>query len=154
MEIDVKTVRELIESLDHSRLDRLELHTEGFTLMLERNRPASVTYTAAAQPVAAAMLPAGSTPAAAAETTAPEEQAPRGNVIKSPIVGTFYASASPDKPPLVTVGDHVAKGDVVCIIESMKLMNEVNSEFSGTVTEILVENGKPVEFGQPLIRIE
>lgn len=156
MEIDVKTIRELIESLDRSRLDRMELHTEGFNLLLERNRPASVTYTAAAQPVTATVLPAqaGAPVPASADALTDEAPAPRGSVVKSPIVGTFYASASPDKPPFVTVGDHVAKGDVLCIIESMKLMNEVNSEFSGTVTEILVESGKPVEFGQPLMRIE
>ena len=75
--------------------------------------------------------------------------ATKGNVVKSPIVGTFYSAAAPDKPPYVQVGN----GDVLFIVESMKLMNEVQSEFSGTVEEILVQNGQPVEFGQPIMRI-
>ena len=94
--------------------------------------------------------PAGSAPAAAAK---PVEEA-KGNIITSPIVGTFYSSPAPEKPAYVKVGDSVNAGDVVCIIESMKLMNEINSEFSGKVAEILVNNGEPVEFGQKLMRIE
>ena len=77
-----------------------------------------------------------------------------GNVMSSPIVGTFYAAPSPDKPPFVTVGRQVSKGDVLFIIESMKLMNEVTSEFDGVVAEIFVEDGETVEFGQPILRIE
>jgi len=77
----------------------------------------------------------------------------KGNIVKSPIVGTFYSAAAPDKPPYVQVGSHVKIGDVLFIVESMKLMNEVQSEFSGTVEEILVQNGQPVEFGQPIMRI-
>ena len=75
-------------------------------------------------------------------------------MVKSPIVGTFYRSSSPDKDPFVQVGDSVRKGDTLFIIESMKLMNEVASDFDGKVAEILVENGQPVEFGQPVMRIE
>ena len=77
-----------------------------------------------------------------------------GNIMKSPIVGTFYASSAPEKPPYVTVGKEVHKGDVLFIIESMKLMNEVTSEFDGVVAEIYVEDGEAVEFGQPIMRIE
>lgn len=77
-----------------------------------------------------------------------------GRFIKAPIVGTFYQSAAPDKPPYVSVGDSIAKGDVVCIIEAMKFMNEVNSEVSGKIVEILVKDGDFVEFGQPLFRVE
>ncbi len=98
-------------------------------------------------------------PAAAAQTVqaAPAAQASpvvSGNVVKSPIVGTFYAASAPDKPPFVTVGQQVKKGDVIMIIESMKLMNEVQSEFDGTVTEILVKNGEAVEFDQPIMIIK
>lgn len=85
------------------------------------------------------------------------EDVPRetdGNVVKAPIVGTFYQSPSPDKPPFVKVGDKVKKGDVIMIIESMKLMNEVQSEFDGTVTKILVGDGQPVEFNQPIMIIK
>lgn len=87
---------------------------------------------------------------------APETEAPvvsKGNIMKSPIVGTFYSAAAPDKPPYVQVGSQVKTGDVLFIVESMKLMNEVQSEFSGTVEEILVQNGQPVEYGQPIMRI-
>ena len=79
---------------------------------------------------------------------------PAGNVVKAPIVGTFYAASAPDKPPFVTVGQQVKKGDVLMIIESMKLMNEVQSDFDGTVAEILVKNGEPVEFDQPIMIIK
>ena len=79
---------------------------------------------------------------------------PAGNVVKAPIVGTFYAASAPDKPPFVTVGQQVKKGDVLMIIESMKLMNEVQSDFDGTVSEILVKNGDPVEFDQPIMIIK
>ncbi|MBE6844217.1 MAG: acetyl-CoA carboxylase biotin carboxyl carrier protein [Ruminococcus sp.] len=98
--------------------------------------------------------------AAAAGTAEPAADAsneaalPSGNVVKAPIVGTFYAAPAPDKAPFVTVGQQVKKGDVIMIIESMKLMNEVTSEFDGTVKEILVENGNPVEFDQPVMIIE
>lgn len=105
--------------------------------------------------------PAGmpAVPAAAAQTvqTAPAAQAVpavSGSVVKSPIVGTFYAASAPDKPPFVTVGQQVKKGDVIMIIESMKLMNEVQSEFDGTVAEILVKNGEAVEFDQPIMIIK
>ena len=77
-----------------------------------------------------------------------------GNVVKAPIVGTFYAASAPDKPPLVKVGQQVKKGDVLMIIESMKLMNEVQSDFDGTVSEILVKNGDPVEYDQPIMIIK
>lgn len=86
-----------------------------------------------------------------AQTEAP---AVSGNVVKAPIVGTFYAASAPDKPPFVTVGQQVKKGDVIMIIESMKLMNEVQSEFDGTVAEILVKNGEAVEFDQPIMIIK
>lgn len=102
--------------------------------------------TSAQQPVQAA-------PAQAAEN-AQEAPAVSGNTVKSPIVGTFYAAPSPDKPPFVKVGDSVKKGDVIMIIESMKLMNEVKSEFDGIVREILVSDGQAVEYDQPIMIIE
>ncbi len=85
---------------------------------------------------------------------APAEKAVSGNVVKAPLVGTFYAAPSPDKPPFVKVGQQVKKGDVIMIIESMKLMNEVQSDFDGTVAEILVKNGEAVEYDQPIMIIK
>lgn len=99
----------------------------------------------------APVAPAAPAAAPAAEAAPVVES---GNIVTSPIVGTFYAAPSPDKPPFVKVGDTVNAGDVVCIIESMKLMNEINCEFSGKVAEIYVNNGEPVEFGQKIMRIE
>lgn len=93
-------------------------------------------------------------PAPAAQASASASQTVSGNVVKSPIVGTFYAASSPDKAPFVTIGQQVKKGDVLMIIESMKLMNEVQSEFDGTIAEILVKNGEAVEYDQPIMIIK
>ncbi len=90
--------------------------------------------------------------AAPAQKNDPEPA--KGNIEKSPIVGTYYASASTDKPPFVKVGQHVKRGETVYIVESMKLMNEIASDFDGTVAEIYIQNGQPVEYGQPIMRIE
>ena len=105
----------------------------------------------AAMPAALQPVPTSPQPANTANQTA---AAYDGNVVRSPIVGTFYAASAPDKAPFVTVGKQVKKGDVLMIIESMKLMNEVQSDFDGTVTEILVNNGQAVEFDQPIMIIK
>ena len=104
-------------------------------------------------PMGVPMAAPAAAPAAAASAPAPaaEEKPLSGKIIKSPIVGTFYASPSPDQPPFVQVGDTVKKGDVIMIIESMKLMNDVQSDMDGTVQEILVKNGEAVEYDQPLM---
>lgn len=104
-------------------------------------------------PMGVPMAAPAAAPAAAASAPVPaaEEKPLSGKIIKSPIVGTFYASSSPDQPPFVQVGDTVKKGDVIMIIESMKLMNEVQSDMDGTVQEILVKNGEAVEYDQPLM---
>ncbi len=101
---------------------------------------------------AAAQTVVESLPVAAA--AAPLAAAPAGKFVKAPIVGTFYAASAPDQPPFVKVGDQIKKGDVLFIIESMKLMNEVQSEIEGTVAEILVGNGEAVEYDQPILRVE
>lgn len=105
---------------------------------------------------AAAQTVVESLPVAAAAAPAPEAKAaaPAGKFVKAPIVGTFYAASAPDQPPFVKVGDQIKKGDVLFIIESMKLMNEVQSEIEGTVAEILVGNGEAVEYDQPILRVE
>lgn len=105
---------------------------------------------------AAAQTVVESLPVAAAAAPAPEAKAaaPAGKFVKAPIVGTFYAASAPDQPPFVKVGDQIKKGDVLFIIESMKLMNEVQSEIEGTIAEILVGNGEAVEYDQPILRVE
>lgn len=132
----------LMDKMTEKGFDELEYSCEDFEIKLVKNRPA-------AAPTAAPAVMAAPTaaPVAAAAATKP------GNIVKSPIVGTFYAAPAPDKAPFVTVGKQVKKGDVIMIIESMKLMNEVQSEFDGTVEEIMVANGEAVEFDQPIMRI-
>lgn len=137
---EIKSVMEKFSKLD---LGCFDLSDGEFKLKLEA-RP--VVMDAGCHPQAACV--------SAESLPGPEKEPVCGNVITSPIVGTFYASSSPEKPPFVKVGSKVNKDDVVLIIESMKLMNEVKSDFSGCVAEIYVENGTPVEFGQPLMRIE
>ena len=109
---------------------------------------------AAAQTVVESLPVAAAAPVAAAPAPEAKAAAPAGKFVKAPIVGTFYAASAPDQPPFVKVGDQIKKGDVLFIIESMKLMNEVQSEIEGTVAEILVGNGEAVEYDQPILRVE
>lgn len=139
IEFTVQEIKELMAAMHKHQIGGLRIEQGSFQLKLEAARPEVVA--------APALRPA---PPPAAE----EESQLSGNVIHSPIVGTFYASPAPDQPPFIKVGDSVKEGDVLFIIESMKLMNEVTSEYSGTVTEILVANAQPVEYGQPILTIE
>jgi acetyl-CoA carboxylase, biotin carboxyl carrier protein len=148
MEINVEIIKELIGSLNASSFDTLRLETEDFKLAIERSAP----HAGAAAPAVEVNSVAVSAPSAKEEPKA--RPCCSGTVVKSPIVGTFYASASPEKPPFVKVGQQVKSGDTLYIVESMKLMNEVASECDGTVAEILVESGQTVEFGQPIMRID
>ena len=112
--------------------------------------PSAQSYLNIPAIIAAAAMPAAAAAPAEAPPPAPEEQ---GHAVKSPMVGTFYRSASPGAAPFVEIGDTVAAGDTLCIVEAMKLMNEIEADVGGTVKAILVENGQPVEFGQPLFLI-
>lgn len=142
----IECVEALAQILKENDLGRIKVSTEDVDIIIEGKKCAPIPPM---PPMAMAVPAAAPVPAAAAE------EAPlSGNIVTSPIVGTFYAAPSPDKPPFVKVGDTVNAGDVVCIIESMKLMNEINCEFSGRVAEIYVNNGEPVEFGQKIMRIE
>lgn len=154
LEMTFEQLKELMETISKNQLGGLTLEAEGFKLRIDGRRaekqvvlagaPAAQTTPAAvpAQPVPVQENPAQAAPAAE-----------RGSVVKSPIVGTFYSAPSPDKAPYVAVGSKVKSGDVLFIIESMKLMNEVQSDCAGTVEEILVADGQPVEYGQPILRI-
>jgi acetyl-CoA carboxylase biotin carboxyl carrier protein len=155
-------ITELIGLVAHHRLQGLTLEQEGFRFEIQGYEPQPVVTMAAPAPMAhaaapvsvgpAATAPAAAAPAApasAAEPLAP----PAGHVLTSPIVGTFYAAPSPDAQPFVRVGDRVKKGQVLCIVEAMKLMNEIESDVDGTISEILPKNGQPVEYGEPLFAI-
>lgn len=151
IEDTVECVEALAKIVKENKLSKIKISTEQMDIVIEGECHAAPVMPAMPPIGMPAMpAPAQSAPAAAAK---PVEEA-KGNIITSPIVGTFYSSPAPEKPAYVKVGDSVNAGDVVCIIESMKLMNEINSEFSGKVAEIYVNNGEPVEFGQKLMRIE
>lgn len=151
MKLSLDEVRGLMEAFSSSGLTSFSLKDGDFELSLSSEKPEQIYV---CPPAAPAGVPApAAAPAAQPSAPAAKEEEISGNVVKSPIVGTFYASAAPDKPPYVTVGKTVQEGDVLFIIESMKLMNEVTSEFSGTVEKILVQNGQAVEYGQPIMVI-
>jgi acetyl-CoA carboxylase biotin carboxyl carrier protein len=147
MEINVDTIKELIGALGSAGIDRLNLETKEFKLSLERSQ---VVYAA---PSAAPQVQISNGVQQLPGAEQPKAQ-PCGNVVTSPIVGTFYASASPEKPPFVRLGQQVKKGDTLFIVESMKLMNEITSDYDGTVAEIIAESGKGLEYCQPVMRIE
>lgn len=146
---NIDDIHAIIDKISQSNLDGFELKTQDFKLKLSKNKIATPT-THEQQLILTRTTDATPT----VQTIDCEPPKPTGNIVTSPIVGTFYSAASPDKPAFVQVGDTVTPCSVLFIIESMKLMNEITCEFSGKVAEILVENGQPVEFGQPIMRIE
>jgi acetyl-CoA carboxylase biotin carboxyl carrier protein len=160
-------IKELIELVGAQRLQGLEVERSGFRLRIDGQAPAPVATAAPAAPPAPAAAPssapAPATPAPAAAPAAPatgaaagsEDDIPSGaHIVESPIVGTFYRQPSPDQPVYVEVGDRVKKGQVLCIVEAMKLMNEIESEVDGTVVKVIPQNAQPVEYGEPLFAIQ
>ncbi len=155
--IDLRYVKKLLEMLDESAVDSLEISSEkGMRIRLSKSGPArAVMPMAAAQaaPVAIA-APAAAAPAAPAAAAAPAEPAKSNAIeVKSPMVGTFYGAPEPGAAPYVAVGQTVKQGQVLCIIEAMKIMNEIESEVSGTIVEVCGQDAHPVEFGQVLFRV-
>ncbi len=163
----VEQVLELVKAVSDSELTEFKYEEDGVKLSLKKTSDKIVQVPAPAAPVAApviasAVMPAAPAPvpagaeAQAADAEVPaaaENDIPAGNIVKSPLVGTFYAAPAEDAEPFVKVGDSVKEGQVLAIVEAMKLMNEIESDFTGTVKEILVENGQGVEFGQALFVI-
>lgn len=147
--MDVTTIEQLAKLMKETGLSSLELSEEGSTLKLERKQEAATLS------VAPASLPVPVSPftPAPAENPEPSPAREEGSLVLSPTVGVFYAAPAPDAPPYVEIGSKIKKGDVLCVIEAMKLMNEIPAETNGTVAEILAGNGQVVEFGQPLFRI-
>lgn len=148
--VDIEAIEKLASIVKEKGLSEISVTNGEKSVCIKGKK--CVTTTVAAAPVQAAS--AAPVPAQSTEAPANQPAAEEGNVVKSPIVGTFYQAPSPDKPPFVKVGDKVKKGDVIMIIESMKLMNEVQSEFDGTVDKILVTDGQAVEFDQPIMIIK
>lgn len=152
----ITTVKELAEIMKDTGLSYLKYKDDDFEIEMGEKRPAMPPMPPMMPPMAAPAAPMAMAVASApgAEATAQTAPVASGNVMKAPIVGTFYAAPAPGKAPFVSVGSTVSKGDVLFIIESMKVMNEVTSEFDGRVAEILVKDGDAVEFDQPILRIE
>ena len=143
MKLDFKQLRELIRLLDESNLTEIEVEHDDDRIRVRRD-PAPVVSTVASAPEGASgTTQSGDTPAV-----------DDGNYVTSPFVGTFYRAPSPEGEAFVQEGDSISPGQVLCIVEAMKLMNEIESEVSGTIVEVLIENGKPVEYGSRLFRIE
>ena len=148
--MDLRTLKKLIDLVQESGISELEV-TEGeekVRIAKHATGPAPVSYAAPAPVMAVAPAAAPAASAAASEPALPD-----GHVVKSPMVGTFYRASAPGAKPLAEVGQSVAVGDVLCIVEAMKLMNEIEADAAGTIKAILVENGEPVEYGEPLFII-
>jgi acetyl-CoA carboxylase biotin carboxyl carrier protein len=150
--MDIRKVKKLIELLEASDIAEIEIKEGEEAVRISRaSSSAPAVYSA---PVAAAPAPAPLAAAApAAGDDKPAAPVTSGHVVRSPMVGTFYRSPSPSSPPFVEVGTHVKVGDVVCIVEAMKMMNQIEADQAGVVEAILIEDGEPVEFDQPLITI-
>jgi len=146
--MDLRKLKTLIELVESSGIGELEIQEGEERVRITRALPAAQSNLLTAAPIVAT----APIPAAAPASAAPAQ--PEGHLVKSPMVGTFYRSATPGAKVFIEVGDSVQVGDPLCIIEAMKLMNEIESDKAGVVKQILVENGQPVEFGQPLVIIE
>ena len=149
-------IKELMKLFAKSKLDRIKIQQKDFEILMEKG---GETVVVEAAPTATA--PASTVPAAVSATTtaapaapAAEEKALEGELITSPMVGTFYAAPSPDSPPFVQAGDTVRRGQTLCILEAMKIMNELEAEYDCKILEVLVQDGEPVEYDKPLFRVE
>ena len=156
--MDIRKVKKLIELLEESGIGEIEIKEGEESVRISRGvsgAPAPVQAYAAAPPPAPAQAAVAPAAPAAAPAAEPEAAAPatNGHAVKSPMVGTFYRSPSPSSPVFVEVGSTVKAGDVLCIVEAMKMMNQIEADTSGTIEAVLVENGEPVEFDQPLFSI-
>ncbi len=155
--MDLKYVKQLLEMVEKSGVNEIELEEKGQKIRITKSAPhtmVSSPYQLTAPMPAPAVAPAASPAPPAASKPAPAPDAKKYHEVKSPIVGTFYRSPSPDAAPYVEVGSKVKQGGVLCIVEAMKLMNEIESDIAGTIVKINVENGKPVEYGQVLFLVE
>jgi len=158
--MNLKEIKELVKLVNSSELGELKIQngdfkisirSQSFTEAMLSGSSNNIVSVPAAAPVAAAPIAASSNGTVAAEE-APKEM--NGTAINSPMIGTFYRSSSPDKPPFVSVGDSVNVGDTICIIEAMKLFNEIEAEVSGKIVKVLIDDATPVEYGQPIFEIE
>jgi len=157
--MDIRKVKKLIELLEESNIDEIEIKEGEESVRISRNGAQAMTMAAAVAPMYAApaqppqTAPAVSAPPPAAAESAKPATAEVGHNVRSPMVGTFYRAPSPTSAPFVEVGQTVEVGDIVCIVEAMKMLNQIEADKSGTITAVLVDNGAAVEFDQPLFTI-
>ena len=153
--MDLRKLKTLIDLVSESNVSELEItEADGKVRIVKQSPTQVVAMPAPVYASAPAPVPAAGAPAAAAPAAAPAAAEVAGTVVKSPMVGTYYRASNPGAKPLADVGTAVKKGQALCIIEAMKIMNEIESEFDGTITKVLAENGQAVEYGQPLFIIE
>ena len=156
--MDIKQIQDLIKFVAKSGVTEVSIEEQDFKITIKANQEPTYVTASIPNPVQVAQAPVQA--AVAAEPSAPAAVAASADdtsnyiTIKSPMIGTFYRSASPDKPSFKNVGDSVSAGDVVCIIEAMKLFNEIESEVSGKIVKVLVDNAQPVEYDQPLYLVD
>ena len=152
--MDIKEIKELLELLQDSGIEEFEMEKAGVRLRIRNSRPVQVHASPAASPAAQAAAAGGVPHVVSTQPALPAEQPEEDlYVFKAPIVGTFYTTPKPDAEAFVQVGDYVAKNSVVCIIEAMKIFNQIECDVSGEIVAILVENAQPVEYGEPLFKI-
>lgn len=156
--MDIKEIQNLIKFVAKSGASEVKLEMDDIKITIRTGSDADVTYVSQAAPMQMApaqqTAPAPVTPAVNEATSAPAASNDKYVTVKSPIIGTFYRKASPDKPSFVEVGDSIKEGDTLCIIEAMKLFNEIESEVSGTIVKVLIDDSSPVEFDQPLFLVD
>ncbi len=154
--MNIKEIKELLELMTEHGVGEIEIEKDNAKIKLSKLSSSNVVVTQAPAMMAPVQHPAMQAPVApAAAASAAAPVAEEGvTIVRSPMVGTFYAAPAPDQPPYVSVGKTVKEGDVLCIVEAMKLMNEIKSELGGTVIEILVQNGQTVEYDQPILKIK
>jgi len=153
--MDIKQIQELIKFVSRSGVNEVAIEQEDFKITIKTNQTPTVVHATVPAPVVTSAIPAVAAPQAVAAPAAPAaDDTSKYITIKSPMIGTFYRSSSPDKPLFVNVGDEVSTGKVICIIEAMKLFNEIESEVSGRIVKVLVDNASPVEYDQPLFLVE
>lgn len=152
--MNIKEIKEVLQLMKEHELAEIEIEKDGLKLKVRKLASGQMAVETLPMAVSKAAPAAQAAPAAAPAEAKPAPAVDTGTVVRSPMVGTFYTSPAPDQPSYISVGQKVKAGDVLCIIEAMKLMNEIKCEFAGTVTEIMAQNGKPVEFDQALFKIE
>jgi acetyl-CoA carboxylase biotin carboxyl carrier protein len=155
--MDIRKVKKLIDLLEHSDVAEIEIHEGEESVRISRQNSLGApqaSFAGMPYPMPPGAFAAPPAPAAAPAETPPEPEEPKGHMVRAPMVGTFYRASSPGSKPFAEEGQHVKTGDTLCIIEAMKILNQIESDKSGVIKSILVENGQPVEYNQPLFSIE